>query len=161
MRSRAFADTGSGQPATPDSTCERADLVRLGFVLTGSREQAEDLAQDAFAALAAHAGRGGDPLDDMHAYLRRVVLNQAAQYHRRRIRLRRVTTVRDVVLPAEVDETLAAVSRLPAAQRQAVVLRFYLDWPLATIAAELNRPIGTVKSDLSRAMTRLRKELSE
>lgn len=79
------------------------DLVRLGFLLTGSREQAEDLAQDAFTAFAAHDVGG---VIDTRAYLRRIVANRSASYHRRRLRDRLRPVARQaVVLPVEVDET--------------------------------------------------------
>ena len=144
----------------PAERALHVDLVRLGFLLTGSREQAEDLAQDAFAALAA---RGPDAADiiDTRAYLRRIVVNRSASYHRRRFRDRLRPVAREVVVvPPEVDETWAVVQRLSDAQRRVVVLRFYADCTLDEIASITDRPLGTVKSDLHRALDRLRKELS-
>ena len=136
------------------------DLVRLGFLLTGSREQGEDLAQDAFAALAAHGSEAGDIIDT-RAYLRRIVVNRSASYHRRRFRDRLRPVAREVVVvPPEVDETGAVVQRLSDVQRRVVVLRYYADCTLDEIASIIHRPLGTVKSDLHRALDRLRKELS-
>ena len=136
------------------------DLVRLGFLLTGSCEQGEDLAQDAFAALAAR-DPGAAEIVDRRAYLRRIVINRSTSYHRRRFRDRLRPVAREiVVVPPEVDETWAVVQRLSDSQRRVVVLRFYADCTLDEIASLTDRPLGTVKSDLHRALDRLRKELS-
>ncbi len=144
----------------PAERALHVDLVRLGFLLTGSREQAEDLAQDAFAALAGRDPVAADIIDT-RAYLRRIVVNRSASYHRRRFRDRLRPVAREVVVvPPEVDETWAVVQRLSDAQRRVVVLRFYADCTLDEIASITDRPLGTVKSDLHRALDRLRKELS-
>ena len=144
----------------PSDRALHLDLVRLGFLLTGSREQGEDLTQDAFAALAARR-RDATEIVDRRAYLRRVVINRSASYHRRRFRDRLRPAVRVLfVIPPDVDETWAVVQRLSNAQRRVVVLRFYADCTLDEIASLTDRPLGTVKSDLHRALDRLRKELS-
>ena len=114
------------------------ELVRLGLLLTGSREQGEDLAQDAFAAL---VGRGPDAgvVIDARAYLRRVVVNRSASYHRRRFRDRLRPVAREsVVVSPDVDETWAVVQRLSDAQRRVVVLRFYADDTLDRLRKELS-----------------------
>lgn len=134
----------------------RLALVRLGYLLTGSRDVAEDLVQTAFAA--AHARWDG--LDDPVAYLRRVVANQANESHRRRYRHRRHVEVEAVTHQPELDETWAELRRLPATQRAVVVLRFYEDLSLTEIARLLDRPAGTVRSDLHRALAHLRRTLS-
>jgi DNA-directed RNA polymerase specialized sigma24 family protein len=50
---------------------KRAGLLRLGFLLTGSLELAEDAVQTAFVAAAAQ----WPAIEDPTAYLRRVVVN--------------------------------------------------------------------------------------
>ena len=135
---------------------ERAGLLRLGFLLTGSLELAEDAVQTAFVAAAARWPAIGDPT----AYLRRVVVNQAADTHRRRFRELHRTRMLDAITEIpEVDETWAELRRLPTNQRAVVVLRFYADLPLVTIAELLDRPAATVRSDLHRALDRLRRLL--
>jgi DNA-directed RNA polymerase specialized sigma24 family protein len=59
-----------------------------------------------------------------------------------------------------VDETWAAVCRLPERQRAALALRFYEDLPLAEIAGILDCRLGTVKSSIHRGLATLRDELS-
>jgi RNA polymerase sigma-70 factor (ECF subfamily) len=65
--------------------------------------------------------------------------------------------------PAEVTERdddrgrlLAAVARLPAADREIVALRWFAELTEAETAAALGCPVGTVKSRSSRALARLR-----
>lgn len=129
-------------------------LARLGHLLTGSRGDGEDLAQTAFAALAQSWGDVRSP----RAYLRRTVVNRAADLHRR---AHRQVPARPEVVVGEpvVDETWDAVQQLSGIQRTVVVLRFYEDLPLVDIADLLARPESTVRSDLRRALLHLRKEL--
>ena len=54
---------------------------------------------------------------------------------------------------------LVALRRLPARQREAVVLRVLLDLDVETTAKQLGVAPGTVRAHLSRAMTALRREL--
>jgi RNA polymerase sigma factor (sigma-70 family) len=55
---------------------------------------------------------------------------------------------------------LAALRRLPARQREVIVLRVFLDLDIDTTAQELGIAPGTVRAHLSRAMTALRNELA-
>ena len=52
-----------------------------------------------------------------------------------------------------------AVARLPAEQREAMLLHFYGDEPHSAIAERLGLPLGTVKSRLRLAIEKIRKEL--
>lgn len=136
----------------------RLPLLRLAFLLTGSRETAEDLVQSAFAA----AHPRWQQIVDPQAYLRRSVVNLAKDGQRRDYRMRRLLRpeAEPVTSIPELDETWALVRRLPATQRAVVVLHYYEDLPLVEIGHLLDRPASTVRSDLRRAHTRLRKELS-
>lgn len=55
---------------------------------------------------------------------------------------------------------LAALRRLPARQREVLVLRVVLDLDIDTTAKQLQIAPGTVRAHLSRAVTTLRNELS-
>jgi RNA polymerase sigma factor (sigma-70 family) len=133
----------------------RLALVRLGFLLTGSREDSEDVVQSAFASASARWEEINQPL----AYLKRTVVNQASDLHKRRGRERGRPAAEALTEIPEVDETWAILQRLPHRQRLVVVLRFYEDLPLGEIARLLHRPPATVRSDLRRALARLRKAL--
>lgn len=129
-------------------------LVRLGYLLTGSRGDGEDLAQTAFASLA----QSWNEVQFPRAYLRQAVVNRATDLHRRAGR--RLPAHPEVLVgEPTVDETWDAVQRLSETQRAVVVLRFYEDLSLVDIAELLGRAESTVRSDLRRALLRLRKEL--
>ena len=136
----------------------RLPLLRLAFLLTGSRETAEDAVQSAFAS----AHPRWSTIDDPRAYLRRSVVNLAKDGHRREFRRRRLLRPEPEPVTAvpELDETWALVRGLPATQRTVVVLHYYEDLPLVEIGRLLDRPASTVRSDLRRALARLRKDLS-
>jgi RNA polymerase sigma-70 factor (sigma-E family) len=137
-------------------------LVRLGYVLTGDRGLAEDLAQTALARAYSswpQIRRAGDP----DAYVRRVMVNA----NRSRFRKRRVAEqlTGAVPEPAPVDATggcddrvtlRAALMSLPVGQRSVVVLRFWLDMSETQAAAALGCSVGNVKSQVSRALAKLR-----
>src|SRR5215469_16998304 len=137
-------------------------LVRLGYVLTGDRGLAEDLAQTALARAYSswpQIRRAGDP----DAYVRRVMVNaNRSRFRKRRVAERLTGAVPE---PASVDATvgcddrvtlMAALMSLPAGQRSAVVLRFWLDMSETQAAAALGCSVGNVKSQVSRALAKLR-----
>ncbi|MFB9855141.1 RNA polymerase sigma factor [Micromonospora andamanensis] len=134
----------------------RVGLLRLAYLLTGSREHSEDLVQIAFASAMPRWDRIEQPL----AYLRRTIVNQAADHHRRAARERTLPVPEPVTYPPEVDETWAEIQRLSLVQRTVVILRFYEDLTLVEIAAVMARPPATVRSDLKRALEHLRKALN-
>ena len=56
---------------------------------------------------------------------------------------------------------LAALRRLPARQREVIVLRVLLDLDIDTTARQLGIAPGTVRAHLSRGVTTLRNELDQ
>jgi RNA polymerase sigma-70 factor (ECF subfamily) len=64
-------------------------------------------------------------------------------------------------LPADSEELLGAVARLPAQERLVVVLRYFDGHSVAEVAEALGRPVGTVTKQLSRALERLKASLKE
>lgn len=138
---------------------ERLALTRLGFLLVGSLPAAEDIVGDAFAAALAR----WDQLDQPGAYLRRSVVNGSLS------RLRRGTSERSFLDRQRRDEPVTqpvsddlwdASGRLPARQRSAVVLSYYLDLESTEAAQILGCRPGTVRSLTSRALDALRKEIT-
>jgi RNA polymerase sigma-70 factor (sigma-E family) len=138
---------------------------RLAFLLTGDRELAQDLAQDAFVKV---LGRFHDlrNRDAFWWYLRRTIVNLSRSHYRHR-RVERAWLARQRPEPVapeaedlgERDRLRRALLSLRPEQRAAVVLRYYEDLSEADTAQMLGIPVGTVKSTVSRGMERLRAEL--
>lgn len=129
-------------------------MVRLAYLLTGSTEAAQDLAQDAFVRLHVAWPRVVDPA----AYVRASVVNACRSYHRRRARERDARR-RHVAASTELrpDELLDALGALPYRQRAALVLRFWHDLGDAEIASALRCQVGTVASLVHRGLAQLRR----
>lgn len=133
--------------------------IRLAWLLTREASAAEDIAQDAFAAVHARF----DVLSNPAAYLRRCVVNGVRARARRREReLRRNQLVVAGAATAAEGPTggvIDAIAKLPVNQRTAVVLRYWAQMRDREIADTMGLRVGTVRSTLSRATTRLREEL--
>jgi len=140
--------------------------VRLAYLLTGNRDVAEDLVQDAFVRLAGRLVHLRDP-GAFDAYLRKTVVNLANSYFRRRRvernyeqRARGMVAAVPPGQPTEERAALAAALRaLPQRQRAALVLRFYEDLSEAQTADVIGCRPGTVKSLVSRGLETLRKQM--
>ncbi|MET0740365.1 MAG: sigma-70 family RNA polymerase sigma factor [Candidatus Nanopelagicales bacterium] len=131
-------------------------LVTLAYALTGSRQVAEDIAQDAMLT----AYRRWDQivrLEHNTAYVRRTCANMAVSSMRRRwaesralVRLggRRAPTQS---LPEEDERFWKEVRRLPTRQSQAVALHYGCDLSVSDVAAAMGTTESTVKTPLVRA----------
>ncbi len=147
----------------------RLSLVRLAILLVDDLASAEDVVQDAFAALAGRAVR----LRDDHAalaYLRTSVVNGSRSALRRRRTQRAHTPPAEAATPGPDDftvlaeehrEVLAALGRLAPRQREVLVLRYWSGLSEAEIAEACGISRGAVKSTASRAIDALEKSLGE
>jgi RNA polymerase sigma-70 factor (sigma-E family) len=137
-------------------------LIRLAYVMLGDRAAAEDAVQEAFCGLYRRWARLNDPAGAL-AYVRSSVLNGCRTALRRRALGRRVTAYQPPAGSAEAavlsreerEEVMRAVRRLPDRQREALVLRFYLDLPDLEIARIMGIRPGTVRSAMHRALKAL------
>jgi RNA polymerase sigma factor (sigma-70 family) len=132
-------------------------LVHLAYLLTGSRQTAEEIVQDAFVRLQTTRTSVLRP----GAYLRTSVVNACRDVHRHRTVVDRTPLPRAEPVVAEHDELFDALARLPWRQQAVLVLRYHLDLPEADIASALGCRPGTVRSLTHRALTSLRKDLGE
>jgi RNA polymerase sigma-70 factor (sigma-E family) len=139
----------------------RPRLVRLAVGLTGDAGAAEEIVQDAFAAL---LGRWGYLRDAAaaHAYLRRVVVNKARAHRRgRRWRMQVVAALpgfREPINEPDIDsqlDMLTALDQLPWSKRACLLLRYYADLSEAETASVLGVSVGTVKSQTAKGLRQL------
>jgi RNA polymerase sigma-70 factor (sigma-E family) len=144
-------------------------LIRLAVIMIGDRQAAEDVVQEAFCGLFRRWAHLADK-DKALSYVRAAALNGCRSELRRRIRSERRVTRESAAADAESAEyaalvgeehreVLAALRRLPGRQREALVLRFYLDLSEPEVAAAMGISQGTVKSTTSRALAALGRHL--
>jgi RNA polymerase sigma-70 factor (sigma-E family) len=143
-------------------------LVRLASLLLADPGLAEEITQDAYVQLHVRWRRLRDT-DKALAYLRTAVVNgcRSALRHRTVVSrylasrpLERVASVpsaeSDTIERLDADALIATLRTLPSRQREALVLRYYLDLPEYAIADAMGCSRGAVKSHLSRGLAALR-----
>ena len=171
--------TASGGPVV--STAEGAvsalyeahalGMIRLAHIMLDDRQSAEDVVQEAFCGLYRRWSHLADPGSAVH-YVRSAVLNHCRSVLRRRTtsRAQRETTsnpesVRSaesaVLTREERDEIMRAVRRLPPRQREALVLRYYLDLSAEETATTMGISPSSVRSATHRALASLGRVLQE
>lgn len=131
---------------------------------TGDLARAEEQVAEAFArAWASWRKVSGHPAP--RAWVVRTALNTGASWWRRRAR-ELPWAGHDVEAPSIPDSSVdpgivRALRRLPARQREVIVLRVFLDLDVDTTAKVLGIAPGTVRAHRSRAITALRSELTD
>ena len=146
-------------------------LIRLAVVMLGDRAAAEDVVQEAFCGLYRRWGELADPSKAL-SYARTATLNGCRSELRHRIRAQRrggpppdaadaASAEQAALLGEEHRQVLSALRRLPDRQREALVLRFYLDQTEPEIAESMGISAGTVKSTTSRGLAALGRLLEE
>ena len=164
-------------------------LYSFALRLSGRREEAEEIAQDAFIrayrALGTYSAERIRALA-MRAWLYRITLNVARNRYRRK---RHALVSIDhgsrrgegdgeergrLELAADADErpdriyeksreradVATLVRRLPERWRAPILLRYVEGLPVEEVATVLKQPVGTAKSNLHRAVNALRASLS-
>lgn len=148
--------------------------LRTAYVITKSREMAEDVVADAFLAVYDHIGQF-DPNRPFMPWFYRIVVNGAIKDIRKASRRGTGGGVIEAVLEQQPDTEPGpeervllgemrkilelAVQTLPPKQRTALVLRCYLQMEESEIAQILGCPLGTVKWCLHTARKKLRRVL--
>ena len=135
------------------------------YAMIGDRDEAQECVQEAFVRAWAHRKKL-DRADHPEAWVRTTAYRLAVSRWRRTTRSRRpadravgpnLTTG-----PPSADQValVAALKRLPEAQRRALVLHHLCDLPVVDVAREVGVPEGTIKARLSRGRTALAALLS-
>ncbi len=146
-------------------------LGRFAWRLTGEREAARDVVQDAWLAIVRGIRRLDDPAR-FRAWAYRIVSNKCADWIRRRAAQRSATRdMGNAAAPSSMEdgsatESSGEVARLREAlkelpdQQRAILSLHYLDgMGIAEIAEVIGVPVGTVKSRLHQARNRLKETL--
>jgi RNA polymerase sigma factor (sigma-70 family) len=135
-----------------------APLSRLAFLLTGSSDAADEIAQEACEQVL----RRWDDIDHPRAYARRAVISGARSWGRRRTVRESAPSERErfAELDGDAIAVRLALADLPERQREVLVLRFYADLKVDDIAVEVGARPGTVKSLIHRGLARLQEELA-
>jgi RNA polymerase sigma-70 factor (sigma-E family) len=139
-------------------------LLRTAHLLTGDRQQGEDLLQEALVRVASK-WRRLRAKEAAEAYVRRTMYSLAVDGWRSRARMPRQVAEGPPDLPVPGDDASEitvrltldeALRRLTARQRQVLVLRFYDDLTEVQTAEVMRCSVGTVKSQTRHALQRLR-----
>jgi len=144
---------------------EYRSVLALAIVLTGNRETAEELTQDAFLSTYIQWCRVGS-LRNPEAWVRRVVANRSVSAFRRAKAearaLYRLSTLQSRSAASPIGESVDVwneVRRLPRRQAQVIALTYLEGLPRRDVAAILGCGEETVKTHLQRARSTLARRL--
>lgn len=136
------------------------------YAMIGDLDEATDCVQEAFARAWAHR-RKLERAEYPEAWVRTTAHRLAiSRWRRRKVAARPADRALSAPLHAPaVDESyvalIAALEKIPEAQRRALVLHHIADLPVHQVAAEVGVPEGTIKARLSRGRAALAVLLAE
>lgn len=142
------------------------ELLRLAYMLSGSREQAEDLVQNALVK----TYRRWDSVAAAErpiAYVRTIVVREHVSWWRKLSNREVPGPIPDSTASASPDAAIAEtdamwrlLASLPRRQRAVLALRYYEDLSDVEIAQLLGCSAATVRSNASRGLATLRRSAS-
>ena len=148
----------------PDDLCRRMHPKLVGALrlYLGDLDLATELAQEALVRVIERWPQVST-MDQPEAWTYKVAFNLARSRLRRRLAERRAHDrsgpPADEAAGPDLADALAvrtAIAGLPPRQRQAIVLRYFGDLPLAAVADAMGCKPGTVKAHLHQAVAALR-----
>jgi len=148
---------------------ERGDaLTRYAYFVSGSRDDAADLVQDALVKTFGRL-RNGFSVASAEGYVRRAILNTYIDSGRRTTRWRKIAHL--TAVPDATDSPSAEsesridlheeLRKLTPRERACLVLRYYDDLKVDDIAATLELSSGAVKRYLSDGLAKMAISLSD
>ena len=135
-------------------------LVRVGWLILGDRESAEDAVQSVFLRLTTRSGEVENP----SSFLTRCVINECYSIGRRRrlFAAKRHLFLRDdSEAPVHLVDFADILGSLPDRQRVAVVMRVLQRASDVEIGEALGCRTGTARSLVSRGLSTLRRRYDE
>ena len=140
-------------------------LRRTAYLLCRDWDLAADLTQTTLTRIFVHWQRI-TRRDNLHAYARQVLFN-AFLDHQRSKRSHEVVTAEFGDVPGTGEDTdlrltlIDALGRIPPRDRAILVLRYWEDLSVESVAEILRLPTGTVTSRSARSLARLRRLLGQ
>lgn len=141
------------------------ETTELAYFMTGQRELAQDISQEAFVRL---FGRFGNLRDEnaIRSYLRKTVVNLVRSHFRkqkseRSYLARQAPAERGIGASQDLDaeeDMFRLLQHLPHRQRAALILRFYFDLSESQTAEILGISEKAVNSLVGRGLDALRKK---
>jgi len=132
----------------------------------GNKDKAEEAAQESFVRAYFKMDRLKKP-DLFFSWLLGIA-DRVAKEHQRREQIRRqrenIRSFSEQTPQPELSQDYGlevAITKLPQAYRQVILLRYYGDHSCSQIAERLDMPLGTVTKTLSRAYAMLRNSLQQ
>ena len=148
---------------------ERGDaLTRYAYFVSGSRDDAADLVQDALVKTFGRL-RNGFTVASAEAYVRRAILNTYLDSGRRTTRWRKIVHLQaapdavesnDIAVESKID-LHDELQKLTPRERACLVLRYYEDLKVDDIASTLELSSGAVKRYLSDGLAKMALALND
>jgi RNA polymerase sigma factor (sigma-70 family) len=139
-------------------------VVGAVALVSGSPATAEDAVQEALVR-AVERSKGPNDIESLEPWIVTVALNLSRSRLRRLIveRRARPALVAASPSPPDVDavDVRRALAALPRRQREAIVLRYFLDLDVREVASVMGIGEGTAKSTLARARGALASRLDD
>ena len=139
-------------------------VVGAVALVSGSLATAEDAVQEALVRAVEHSN-GPDDIEALEPWVVTVALNLSRSRLRRLLVERRVRPklFQPPTAPPDADavDVRRALTALPRRQREAVVLRYFLDLDVREVASVMGIGEGTAKSTLARAREALARRLED
>jgi RNA polymerase sigma-70 factor (sigma-E family) len=157
-----------GREVTALYEAHALSLIRLAYAMLGDRQTAEDVVQEAFLGLYRRWSKLRDTAS-APGYLRASVLNgcrmvlraNAGRDDRVAGELPWESAEATALVSEEYRQLLRGIQALPPRQREALLLRYYLDLSEEETARSMGVRRGTVKSATSRALAALGRRMQE
>jgi RNA polymerase sigma-70 factor (ECF subfamily) len=145
-------------------------LYRYAYRLLGDSASAEDCVSETLSRFLNALRQGRGPDDHLQAYLYRIAHNWITDLFRRSPPAEIQMEEETISVPDTTGELAernirrhkmhAALRKLTAEQRQAIVLRYLEGWDNEEVARAMDRPVGAVKAMQQRGIAALRRMLA-
>lgn len=152
------------------------EVLSVCFRVLGNRQDAEDVASEAFCEMWSKRERCDETRGSARTYLMLIARSRAIDRYRANARKSAAHAPRAAVSPELLTQASAspldqlsqqelsqratvAIHELEVSQRQMLELAFFEGLSHSQIATRLDQPLGTVKSQIRRALLKLRSVL--